>query len=164
MDILDQKKRLTVIIAITLVLILAFWFLFGGGGNDGELKKETIVLKNSNDEEYELTVEIADEDEERKEGLMNRDSLCEECGMLFVYGKNVSHGFWMKDTYISLSIAFISENGTINEIQYMQPRTLETHRPNKPYRYALEVNQGYFSDRNIEAGDVVEIPENLKID
>ena len=159
----DQKKRLTLIIAISLIIILTVWFVFGSGGNNSEMKKGTIVLKNSNDEEYELTVEIADEDEERKEGLMNRDSLCENCGMLFVYEEDVLGSFWMKNTSIPLSIAFIAEDGTINEIQQMEPNTKESHFPSDRYRYALEVNQGYFSERNIEAGDMVDIPEKIKI-
>ncbi len=92
---------------------------------------------------------------------MNRDNLCENCGMLFVYDKNVTKGFWMIDTTIPLSIAFISENGTIIDIQQMEPETSTSHSPGKPYRYALEVNQGFYQDRTIEVSDVVEIPENI---
>lgn len=162
MEIDDKKKRLTISITIAVILILAVWFTFGNSSNDGEIEEGTIYITNSEGDEYELKVEIADDKEERKEGLMDRESLCEDCGMLFVYEEDVHNGFWMKDTYISLSIAFISEDGTINEIQYMEPRTLETHKPDKPYRFALEVNQGYFSERNIEAGDTVEIPEKIQ--
>ncbi len=163
MDIGNRKKRLIISITIAVILILTVWFIFGDSSNDGQIEEETIIITNSEGEEYELKVEIADDEEERKEGLMDRESLCEDCGMLFVYEEDVDNGFWMKDTYISLSIAFISEDGTINEIQYMEPRTLETHKPDKPYRYALEVNQGYFSERDIDAGDRVEIPEKIKI-
>ncbi len=163
MDIENRKKRLIISITIAVILILIVWFVFGDSSNDGQIEEETIIITNSEGEEYELKVEIADDEEEKEKGLMNRDSLCENCGMLFVYEEDVHNGFWMKDTYISLSIAFISEDGTINEIQYMQPRTQETHKPNKPYRYALEVNQGYFSERDIKAGDTVVIPEKIKI-
>lgn len=158
----DRRKDIVIVSAIVTLLILGIWLVQADGDGNENLKKANIVITNSEGEEYELNVEIADDKEERKEGLMDRESLCEDCGMLFVYEEDVHKGFWMKDTYISLSIAFISEDGTINEIQYMQPRTLETHKPNKPYRYALEVNQGYFSERNIKAGDTVDIPEKIQ--
>lgn len=154
-----QQKDLAIIISVIIILILGVWFVFGGSG--GETKEEKIVIKNSTDQEFEVIVEIADDPEERQKGLMGRDSLCENCGMLFVYKKDVDNGFWMKDTQIPLSIAFIHKNGTINEIQQMDPNTLDSHKPDSFYRYALEVNQGYFQENQIDAGDVVSIPENI---
>lgn len=127
------RKKLAASIVIIIVLILAVWLVFGDSSDNGNMEKSTIIITNSDEEEFELTVEIADEKEERKNGLMERESLCENCGMLFVYEEDVHGGFWMKDTYIPLSIAFISENGTINEIQHMQPRTTDLHRPEGPY-------------------------------
>lgn len=159
----DRRKDIVVVLAIVILLIFGICSVQTDSDGNEDMKEANIVITNSEGDEYKLKVEIADDKEERKEGLMNRESLCEDWGMLFVYEEDVHKGFWMKDTYISLSIAFISEDGTINEIQYMQPRTLETHKPNKPYRYALEVNQGYFSERDIEAGDIVDIPEKIKI-
>ncbi|MFP4051284.1 MAG: DUF192 domain-containing protein [Thermoplasmata archaeon] len=158
----DQRKNMAIVLAIVIVIMVAVWLVLGNTNDVSDIKEANIMIKNSDGEEYELTVEIADDDEERSKGLMNRDSLCENCGMLFVYEEDVYNSFWMKDTKIPLSIAFIAENGTINEIQQMEPHTTDSHLPEDVYRYALEVNQGYFEENNIDAGDTVEIPEKIK--
>ncbi len=157
-----DKKVIAAAIVIILLVLSISWYLYDSG-KEGQPKLETAELKILNTEGENVTVqaEIADTDEERRKGLMNRDNLCENCGMLFVYDKNVTKGFWMIDTTIPLSIAFISENGTIIDIQQMEPETSTSHSPGKPYRYALEVNQGFYQDRTIEVSDVVEIPENI---
>ncbi|MBS3816936.1 MAG: DUF192 domain-containing protein [Candidatus Thermoplasmatota archaeon] len=142
--------------------MLLVWFAVRSPDNDDDLKKETITLNNSNGEAIEVKVEIADEEDERTEGLMHRESLCEDCGMLFVYEESEHRSFWMKNTHIPLSIAFISENGTIMEIQQMEPETTESHVSEDPCRYALEVNQGFFQENHIKAGDTVSIPERFQ--
>ena len=76
--------------------------------------------------------------------------------MLFVFPEDTQVPFWMKDTLIPLSIAFISAAGSIVEIQDMQPQTENLHYPAKLYRYAIEANQGYFRSNRIVAGDRVE--------
>ncbi|MFO8110316.1 MAG: DUF192 domain-containing protein [Thermoplasmata archaeon] len=143
-----------------LVLIMIFWFAFFD--RDIDSNEETIVLINSNDERIEMTVLIAESASQQKLGLMNHESLCKYCGMLFVYEEDVHHGFWMKNTKIALSIAFISKDGIIMEVQNMEPETTNTHKPEEPYRYALEVNQGFFQEESITPGDLVSIPARLR--
>ena len=77
--------------------------------------------------------------------------------MLFIFVVDQQGPFWMKDTLIPLSIAFIAADGRILEIQDMAPMTEELHRPAQSYRYALEVNQGFFSRNGVNPGDQVEI-------
>lgn len=103
-----------------------------------------------------LEVEIADDNQERAKGLMHRDSLAADRGMLFIYPEEDVRRFWMKDTRIPLSIAFLDEDGTILRIADMNP--LDTNRTSSNYkvRYALEVNQGWFAEHGIEKGAVVE--------
>ncbi len=155
---IEKDKRLFVIVTIAVVVLLVVWLVFVNSG-DEDIDEGTVVITNSDGEEVEVEVEVADEKEERREGLMHRESLCEDCGMLFVYQENVLDSFWMKNTEIPLSIAFISEDGTINEIQQMEPNTTDPHTPSDRYRYALEVNQGFFQENDIDAGDQVSIPE-----
>lgn len=107
-------------------------------------------------------VEVAVSDQERNQGLMGRESLEEGHGMLFVFRDSRSRSFWMKDTLIPLSIAFIDEEGIIINIRDMNPLDTTSVRSAGPARYALELNQGEFSRKGIEPGDLVEIPEEYK--
>jgi uncharacterized membrane protein (UPF0127 family) len=90
-----------------------------------------------------LTVEIADTPDERARGLMYREALDADSGMLFVWPADTGSGFWMKDTLIPLSIAFIDSGGVIVDIQDMEPLDETLHRSPEPYRWAVEANQGY---------------------
>ena len=104
----------------------------------------------------EIQVEIADDAEERQRGLMYRESLDENQGMLFVYPEQRTLGFWMKNTLIPLDIAYIDREGRIVDIQQMEPQTTETHDSAAPAMYALEMNQGWFEANGIRVGDVIE--------
>jgi len=73
--------------------------------------------------------------------------------MIFIWDQPVQIGFWMENTYIPLSIAFLAPDGTIQEIDDMQPQTTNLHTPKQMYEYAVEVNQGYFQDNGIQVGD-----------
>ena len=117
----------------------------------------TIV--NSLGERIPVQVEIADTDAERQTGLSGRTTLAEDAGMLFVFDQEQPLSFWMKDTLIPLSIAYISANGRIVDIQNMQPLDETPHPSAEPAQYALEVNQGFFTERGVAVGDTVELPE-----
>lgn len=107
---------------------------------------------------HEVKVELAATPAERQRGLMQRESMPEDAGMLFVFPTDTDGAFWMKDTLIPLSIAFIAADGTIVDVRDMQPLSTELTTPRARYRYALEVNQGYFARAGIKAGDKVELP------
>ena len=103
-----------------------------------------------------VDVEIADTPSERETGLMNRESLAEDAGMLFDFGEESRGGFWMKDTLIPLSIAFADADGTILRILDMEPCTADpcqVYDPGVAYRQALEVNQGAFERWGVAEGD-----------
>ncbi len=110
---------------------------------------------------HRIFVEIADTPEERAEGLMFRSSLPEDQGMLFVFPRPRLLGFWMKNTSIPLSIAYLDDDGTVLEIHDMEPHSLESVSSRQPARYALEVNQGTFERLGITLGDRLVLPENL---
>jgi hypothetical protein len=86
---------------------------------------------------------------------MNRPSMPEDTGMLFIFPEDVSYAFYMANTLIPLSVAWIDSSGTIVDIQDMQPLTEDLHYSRKPYRWALEVNQGYFTRHGVAIGDRV---------
>jgi uncharacterized protein len=100
-----------------------------------------------------VRVEIADEPFEWSRGLMLRPALAEDAGLLFVFPGDVDYPFWMRDTPIPLSIAFIAADGQIVDLQDMAPGSTDLHVPAAPYRYALEVNQGYFARHGLTVGD-----------
>jgi hypothetical protein len=103
----------------------------------------------------EIWVEVAKKEEERAKGLMGRRFLGKEEGMLFIFEDEGYHGFWMKNTFLPLSIAFIDKKGEIVWITNMEPLTLSTHSPPKPALYALEMNKGWFSTNGIKIGATV---------
>jgi uncharacterized membrane protein (UPF0127 family) len=102
-------------------------------------------------------VEVADDPRERALGLMYRESLDPDWGMLFVFETPTRAAFWMKDTLVPLSIAFVAADGTVVDVQDMAPLTLDPHGPLDQYKYALEVNAGWFAERGIGQGSVASI-------
>jgi uncharacterized membrane protein (UPF0127 family) len=118
----------------------------------------TLTITNSFGERVPVQVEIADTDAERQTGLMGRTALAEDAGMLFVFDQEQPLSFWMKDTLLPLSIAYIDEGGSIVDIQDMQPLDETSHPSAAPARYALEVNQGFFEARGVQVGDWAELP------
>lgn len=103
-----------------------------------------------------LTVEVANTEGARTQGLMHRRMLPESRGMLFVFREPAHHGMWMVNTYVPLSVAFIDERGVIINIAHMDPHTRTTHSAARPAKYALEVNRGWFARHEITPGTRVE--------
>ena len=99
-----------------------------------------------------LTAEIAATTEQRTTGLMHRFSLKPDHGMLFVFRDSQAQAFWMKNTFIALSIAYIDESGKIVNIEDMAPRTETTHPSNGAVMYALEMKKGWFKEHGIDTG------------
>ena len=110
---------------------------------------------------HRLRVEVAATPDARSRGLMYRDSLAEDSGMLFIFPSDREVSFWMKDTSIPLSIAYLRHDGTILEIHDMEPFSLEPVPSGRPVRYALEVNQGWFERKEVGVGARVVLPPGL---
>lgn len=104
---------------------------------------------------YSIHAEVANTPQSRNHGLMQRSLLCADCGMLFVFEKADQYSFWMKNTPLPLSIAFIAPDGHILNIDEMQPYTLDTHRAQGDALYALEMNLGWFTQHGIRRGVTV---------
>lgn len=104
---------------------------------------------------HAVNAEVAATDDSRSFGLMQRQSLPPDHGMLFVFDEVGMPCFWMKNTLLPLSIAFIDAKGVIVNIADMQPHSLDSHCPVGPVIYALEMQQGWFKDHQVKAGAVV---------
>ena len=115
-----------------------------------ELPKVELAIKG-----HRLVAEVAATDPALTTGLMNRFSLQPDRGMLFVFSAAQPQAFWMKNTYVPLSIAFIGSDGTILNIEDMAPLTETTHPSRGLALYALEMKKGWFDQRGIRSGDSV---------
>jgi uncharacterized membrane protein (UPF0127 family) len=104
---------------------------------------------------HPLKVELAATDPQRSQGLMFREKLGKNDGMLFVFDAPGYHSMWMKNTLIPLSVAFVDDQGEILNILDMAPQTLDSHTAAGPARYAIETNKGWFAEKKIKAGDKV---------
>ena len=101
---------------------------------------------------HNIVAEVARTPEQQQTGMMMRTEMATHEGMLFVFDDVSPRCFWMKNTLLPLSIAFIEDDGTIVNIAEMKPRSEASHCSEKPVRYALEMNQGWFSKRAIKPG------------
>lgn len=102
---------------------------------------------------YRISAEVAQTPEQQAIGLMHRKEMPQHAGMLFVYERPAPLCFWMKNTLIPLSIAFLNEDGSIINIAEMKPLSLDSHCSARPAQYALEMNAGWFSRRGFKPGD-----------
>jgi uncharacterized membrane protein (UPF0127 family) len=131
--------------------------VMGNAGACASEKLQTTVLSivREDFESVEITVEIARTEDERAQGLMHRKKLPDGKGMIFVFERDQQLSFWMKNTLIPLSIAFITSDGRIIEIKNMQPHDLNSVQSSRSARYALETPQGWFTRAGIKPGDRV---------
>lgn len=121
----------------------------GAGGHDGPQHLPSIQLGAGM---FNIQAELALTPEQREIGLMNRTDLGPYQGMLFVFDAPAKQCFWMKNTLIPLSVAFVGNDGTIVNIDEMKPQTLDPHCSAQPVRFVLEMSQGWFAKRGMKAG------------
>jgi uncharacterized membrane protein (UPF0127 family) len=127
---------------------------------DGELPPDVATLTTAGGDEVEVHVEVADSPDERATGLMDRPSLPDDQGMVFLWEEPTEGSFWMKDTLIPLSVGFWGEDGRILAILDMQPCEADpcpVYDPEVAFVGAIEVNQGFFEEHGIERGDHIEL-------
>jgi hypothetical protein len=156
-------QRSLLIVVLTLLVLagsgvaLAACSVARAGGDPGLPPPDAPVVRFPAVGAYAV-VELAVTDEQRQRGLMERTELADGTGMLFVFPATSRSAFWMKNTLVPLSIAFIDEQRTIVDIQDMQPLDETLTVPAAAYRYALEVPQGWFSRVGVARGQPVELP------
>ncbi|SHF24785.1 hypothetical protein SAMN02745148_02168 [Modicisalibacter ilicicola DSM 19980] len=159
----DVKGRLLACVVSTAWLVVASLAVAAPALERGR------VLVHGDDQTYRLDVEIARTPSARSFGLMERDHLPRDAGMLFVYPREQppGSGFWMYRTRIPLDIAFLSEDGEIRAIHAMppcpgeRPSNCPSYAAGVPFSAALEVNRGYFAERGVEVGDRLTLPRKV---
>ena len=107
---------------------------------------------------HRLDVQVAATPEQRQTGLMFRKDMPQYEGMIFVFEQPTRQCFWMKNTLLPLSAAFIADDGTIVNIEDMKPQSLDAHCSAKPVRYVLEMNKGWFDKKGIKPGSKLQGP------
>ena len=101
---------------------------------------------------YQIDAQVAATPLEQQIGLMFRKEMPQQEGMLFVFKQPSTQCFWMKNTALALTAAFVDDAGTVVNLADMKPQTTDSHCSAKPVRYVLEMNQGWFAKRGIKAG------------
>lgn len=126
------------------VLLLGTWGLAATAAEPGIVRLEAGG--------HRITAELAMTPAARERGLMHRDALPDDHGMLFVHAEPERICMWMKDTPIPLAVAFLDGQGVIINIAEMRPLSLDTHCAERPARYALEMTRGWFARRGLSPG------------
>lgn len=101
---------------------------------------------------YRIDAQVASTPQQRQTGLMFRENLPQQEGMLFVFEDAAVQCFWMKNTLVPLTAAFVADDGRIVNLADMQPQTTDSHCSEAPVRYVLEMNQGWFSKKGLRKG------------
>ncbi len=160
----NLKEHRNIIFAIS-IIIIAIIIIYVSSlpqkATDTNDNSDTLKIITENDE-VEIRIETARTNEERQRGLMYRESLCDDCGMLFISGVEQVENFWMKNTYISLDIIFInSKMEIVHIVKDTKPnQTEETYSSIYPVRYVLEVNSGFCENFDIELGNEIILNNN----
>ena len=127
---------------------------------DGAFPGEDMTIRTANGAAVVLYAEIAETSQQRAQGLMGRTELAPDSGMLFVLDPP-PRGFWMKDTPLPLTVAFISACGEIVDFADLEPLSEEIRNTERPYIFALEMERGWFQANTVTTGDVLQLPARL---
>lgn len=126
-----------------------------------QLSKLSIITTSG--QTFDFSVELALDDQEHAKGLMFREFMPEDQGMLFVFPRDKIHTFWMKNTLIPLDMLFISSSGEVVGIVHdAAPMSLNSRSVGKPSRYVLELNGGICKKLGIDTGSQITFPDNIK--
>ena len=141
------RRHLLAILAV-LACAPAFAQLAPAGQPQLDLPRTTLSIGM-----HRIDTQLATQPEQRQIGLMSRREMPQTEGMLFIFEQPAEQCFWMKDTLIPLTAAFVADDGTIVNLADMKPLDETSHCSAKPVRYVLEMNQGWFAAKHIKAGN-----------
>ena len=157
-----RQSTIIAIIIVCLAIVFCAWYFFPHDSNSGpdlnETSQPNVVFMLQNGTADTVYVQVADTLQEQEQGLMNVTDLPEDNGMIFVFGTVQPESFWMKNTPLPLDMVFVSDNLTINDINYnATPENESIFTSSGPCKYVIEVNGGYCEDHDIGIGDKIEI-------
>ena len=150
-----MKHKFTHYVQYFLGSLLLLVSLASRGQDAPQINLERVKLTSGM---HRIDAQISATPEQRQTGLMFRKEMPQHEGMIFVFDQPAKQCFWMKNTLIPLSAAFVSDDGTIVNIEEMKPLALDTHCSALPVRYVLEMNKGWFSKKGIRAGSKLQGP------
>ena len=157
---MDSSFRITRSIYFHIILLLALFPTFLGCSNHSPISNKNTYEIKINDKTSHAEVAFTQKD--RTIGLMFRDTLGKDHGMLFIYPQEQNLSFWMKNTKIPLAIAFINSEEIITQIDSMTPYSLMSHTSKEKVKYALEMEQGWFSKNGIKVGNKVDLSPEIR--
>ncbi len=140
----SMKKLSTHLLSLLILLSTAAW-----SQESPQLQLPRVTLSAGM---HLINAQVAATPQQRAVGLMFRKEMPVNEGMLFAFEQAAEQCFWMKNTLLPLTAAFVADDGTIVNLADMQPQSLESHCSSKPVRFVLEMNQGWFSKRGLKAG------------
>ena len=144
---------------MTYIKTLAFALLaLVAGAAAAQGQPQSLRTVNLSAGMHNIKAQVAAAPQERQVGLMYRREMPAHEGMLFVFDEAAPQCFWMRNTLLPLAIAFLADDGTVVNIEEMQPQSDDSHCSKKPVRLALEMNAGWFAKRGIKAGSKLEGP------
>ncbi len=142
-------------VRITAFLLLVVAMLAGKAALAQDAPQTTLPRVKLSAGMHQITAQVAQTPEQRQIGLMYRKEMQQFEGMLFVFEQPNQQCFWMKNTFLPLTAAFVADDGAIVNLADMKPQTTDSHCSAKPVRYVLEMNQGWFDKKGIKAGAVL---------
>ena len=135
-----------------LALLACLCIAFSGPAMARDEPQRSLPRVTLNAGMHLIQAQVASTPEQRSIGLMFRQDMPANEGMIFVFEEPASQCFWMKNTLLPLTAAFVADDGTIVNLADMKPQTLDSHCSNQPVRFVLEMNQGWFAKRGLRAG------------
>ena len=145
-----------------LAAVVALLALVGGCDSKSAANGKGLPTVQMRIGSKDFTLEVADSDALRRKGLMRRDSMPKDHGMIFVFAEEAPLGFYMKNTRIPLDIIYVDSKGKIVSIKQMKPYDESTTPSDGPAQYAIELNQGMAEKAGVKAGGTLELPKGLK--
>jgi uncharacterized membrane protein (UPF0127 family) len=130
----------------------------GKGATEAESGLPTVQMDIG---DKKFTLEVADRNDTREHGLMNRDAMPADHGMIFVFADEAPRGFWMKNTRIPLDILYVDSAGKVVSVKQMKPHDWNTVPSDSPAKYAIELNEGMAAKANAKPGLVLKIPATV---
>ena len=131
------------------ICVIALWCLSATAQDNPQLQLPRIKLQAGM---YQIDAQVAQTPEQRSIGLMFRSEMPPHEGMLFVFEQANTQCFWMKNTLLPLTAAFVADDGTIVNLADMKPQSTDSHCSTKPVRFVLEMHQGWFAKKGFKAG------------
>jgi uncharacterized membrane protein (UPF0127 family) len=144
---LHNKNMKSIVTSLVWLVCLLSGFAYAQGQPQMNLQRAKLQAGM-----HQLDVQLALTPDQRQIGLMYRAEMPQHEGMLFVFEQAAQQCFWMKNTLLPLTAAFVADDGTIVNLVDMQPQTTDSHCSSKPVRFVLEMNQGWFAKKSIKAG------------